>query len=256
MKTPKDSNNKKPKKSFEQSKNLVNASYLFVLAATLFAWNSQFQGRLSGFAIPSLLAILAFGFMWVHYLTAYLKANYEPDLDTARSSKITQSFVFAAIIAHPVFIISKLYQAGFGLPPGSFKTYFGVTSALFISLGTLSLLAFLAFEFRESFKNKPKVWQWVLRANDLAMLLIIIHGFKLGFVINSSSFKYVWMFYGLSLTYFYYDKYINKGLVKKFAELFIIALVLFAMLIINLATSTNKVGRVSPKQYPVTSSKY
>lgn len=227
----------KKKMQFNQSKNLVYASYLFVVAATLLAWNSRYSGRLSGFALPSLLALLAFGFMWVHYLTTYLRNNFEPPLNTKLTLKITQVFVLVAIFAHPIAIVSKLNQTGYGVPPTSFKNYAGPTGALFISLGTLSFLAFLAFEFKEYLKKKPKTWNVVLRLNDLAMLLIILHGFKLGVVINSGWFRYIWLGYGLSLLYFFYDKYINKQQLKKFSEGFIVGLVAIAMLFIGLATS-------------------
>jgi hypothetical protein len=68
----------KPKKEFNQSKNLILASYLLIASLTLLTWNSYFQGSFKGFSIPSLLAMLAFGFMWVHYLASYLKTNYQP----------------------------------------------------------------------------------------------------------------------------------------------------------------------------------
>lgn len=236
---------KKPKREFNQSKNLVYAGYLFVLAATLLAWNARFQGRLSGFALPSLLAMLAFGFMWVHYLTAYLKTNYEPTLDTKKTVKITQYFVLIAILAHPMAIIARLNQAGYGLPPASYKAYFGTAGELFISLGVISLLAFLAFEFKDYLKKRPKTWGRVLKFNDIAMLLIILHGFKLGFVINSGWFRYVWLGYGLSLLYFFYDKYINKRQLKRFNEGFIVGLVVVAMIFLGLATDGNSMVKLN-----------
>lgn len=232
----------KPQKIFNQSKNLIRASYFAVTSLTLFAWNKNFNGDLSGFSIPSLLAILAFGYMWIHYFSGYLKANYEPELNTKLSLKISQYFVLCAIIAHPIFIISHLNRTGHGLPPDSFKNFFGLTGMLFISLGTISLLAFLAFEFKKQLQQKPKIWRAVLSLNDLAMLLVLIHGFKLGFVIKSGFFRYIWLFYGLSLLYFYYDKYINKGLIKKYAEGFIVALIIWMLLFLSLGIVRNQPG--------------
>jgi len=239
--------NKGEKGEFNQGKNLVWASYLFVISTTLSAWNARFHGGLAGFALPSLLAILAFGLMWVHYLAAYLKANYEPELDVRKSIKVTQWLVLIAIIAHPLAIISKLNQAGYGLPPNSFKNYFGAYGALFITLGTISLLAFLAFELKNQLKKRPRAWGVVLKFNDVAMLLIILHGFKLGFVINSGWFRYIWLGYGLSLLYFYYDKYINKKQLKRFNEGFIVSLVIMAMIFIGLATSGNTLIKPATK---------
>jgi predicted heme/steroid binding protein len=229
------------KKEFNQSKNLVNASYLFVTAATLLAWNGRFEGSLKGFSIPSLLALLAFGYMWVHYLTHFLRSNFQDDLNTKLSLKISQAFVLIAIVAHPVAIVAYLNSSGYGTPPQSFKLAFGETGAFFISLGTVSLLAFLAFELKKILIKKPKLWSGVLKLNDLAMVLIIIHGFKLGIVLRSGWFKFIWLAYGLSLLYFFYDKYVKKQQIKRFVELFIVGLVSFAMLFISLTyASPNK----------------
>jgi predicted heme/steroid binding protein len=226
-----------PKKEFNQSKNLVKASYLLVTALTLLAWNARFSGNLKGFSIPSLLALLAFGYMWVHYLTSYLKSNYEPNLKTELSLKATQLFVFLAIVVHPVAIVSYLRKTGYGNPPGSFDLAFGETGAFFISLGTISLLAFLAFEFKKVLIKRPKIWSGVLKLNDLAMLLIVVHGFKLGIVLASGWFRLVWLAYGLSLLYFFYDKYVKKEQVKKFTELLIVALSVMGLGFISLAYS-------------------
>lgn len=225
------------KNKFDQAKNLVYASYLFVVSSSLLAWNAVYKGNIEGFSLPSLLALLAFGFMWVHYLAGYLKANYNPELDTRQSTKLTQSFVLLAILAHPVAIVHKLNESGYGLPPSSFRNFFGSTGSLFVLLGSLSLVAFLAFEFKNILKKNPKVWDKVLKVNDLAMVLILFHGFKLGYIINSGWFRYVWLFYGLSILYFFYDTYIKKHKLKKLAELFIVTLVVIGLSFIALATS-------------------
>lgn len=244
--------NTKKTREFNQSKNLVNAAYFFVVSVSFLAWNARFKGSLEGFSLPSLLVLLAFGFMWVHYLSAYLKANYQPDLDTKKATKVTQAFVLLAIIAHPVAIIYKLNEAGYGLPPASYKSFFGTTGSMFIALGMISLFAFLAYEFKSVLKDKPKVWSKILSLNDLAMILIVFHGFKLGFVINSGWFRYVWLGYGLSLLYFYYDTYVNKGKLKKYTEGFIVGLAILALAFVSLAVSGD--SRSKPASRPTTTS--
>ncbi len=243
MATPKLTVRKKnsaKKVEFNQSKNLVYAAYFAVTSLSFFSWNHFFAGNLGGFSIPSLLAVLAFGYMWVHYFAAFLKSNYEPELQLKTSFKLSQIFVLLAILAHPLFIILNLNNNGFGWPPASFKTFFGTSAVFFISLGTLSLLAFLAFEFKKELKSRPKIWSTVLGLNDLAMLFIITHGFKLGFVTRGSTvFRYLWLSYGLSLLYFYYDKYVKKGLVKKYVELFIIGLVVWMLIFLSLGITKN-----------------
>lgn len=235
------------KRDFNQSKNLVYASYLLVTSLTLLAWNANFKGNLGGFSLPSLLAILAFSFMWVHYLAAHLKANYEPELNLGSSTKLTQYFVLIAIIAHPIAIILRLKESGYGLPPSSFKTFFGQSGTFFISLGTLALIAFLAYELKKYLENKPQVWSKILKLNDLAMVLIVIHGFRLGLVIDSTWFKYVWLFYGISLLYFYYDKYVLKEGIKKYVEVFIIGLLILMLVFINFAIPRDTAPQTNEK---------
>jgi len=227
--------NLKKRLEFKHSKQLILPIYTLVTALTVLAWNSFFKADITGFSIPSLLAMLAFGFMWVHYLTGYLKSNFEPDLDTSKETKFTQYFVLLAILLHPLLIILNLKSIGLGLPPASFSDFFGKLGYLFVVLGTIALSAFLLFEFKAQLKKKPKIWQAVLKFNDLAMLLVILHGFRLGFVTNSTFYKYVWLSYGLTLLYFYFDKYVQKKLLKKFVEVFIIGLVLTALAFVSLA---------------------
>lgn len=214
-------------KDFNQSKNLVYAGYLFVVAATTLAWNTYFKGSFAGFSVPSYLGMLGFGFMWMHYFAAWLKSNFEPELDISRSTRVTQWVVLAAIIAHPTVIALRLEESGLGLPPFSYQRGFGGWMILFVALGALALCAYLLFEFREVIKKRPSLWRRVMSFNDLAMILIIFHGAKLGFVTQNTFFKFVWLGYGLSLLYFYYDKYIIKERMKKYAVPFIV--VLFAL---------------------------
>lgn len=246
----------KPRETnFNQSKNLVYASYLLITSLSLIAWSSYFKGELGGFAVPSILVLLAFGYMWVHYFSGFLKANFQPDLNTKLSLKISQIFVLAAIIAHPIMITAHLQSKGYGLPPSSYDAFFGSSKKIFIILGSISLFSFLLFEFKRFLKNYPKVWANVLKLNDLAMLLIVIHGLKLGLTINSTWLKYLWLFYGLTLLYFYYDHYINKKHIKRFAEVFIISLVVLMMLFITLTidigrnqSSESKINNVQSTQ--------
>lgn len=222
------SNKKSPKSDFNQAQNLLRASYLLVTALSILAWNSFFKGSLTGFSVPSLLAILAFGYMWLHYLSGYLKSSLKMQLDTRLSLKISQVFVLLAIVAHPIAIASRLSESGYGSPPSSFEKAFpGKT--IFIALGTVSLIAFLTFEFKKILAKKPAIWELVLKLNDLAMLLIILHGFGLGLVVNSTWFRFVWLLYGLSLLYFYYNTYIVQGKLKRYTTPFIIALLLLGI---------------------------
>jgi hypothetical protein len=70
-------------------------------------------------------------------------------------------------------------------------------------LGTVCLLAFLAFEFKKWLVPHKRVWQGVLIANHLAMLGIVIHALKLGSSVKQMPLKVLWPIYGISLVAVY-----------------------------------------------------
>ena len=61
------------------------------------------------------------------------------------------------------------------------------------------------------------------------------------------------MSYGLSLLYFFYDKYINKKELQKYSEGFIIGLVLLALAIVGLGTSGSTIIKQNVKSSQTTS---
>ena len=65
-------------------------------------------------------------------------------------------------------------------------------------LGSVSLLAFLAFEFHRWFADRPW-WKYVLMASDAAMLAIFYHGLRLGSQLHGGWYRGVWWFYGITL---------------------------------------------------------
>ena len=74
------------------------------------------------------------------------------------------------------------------------------------TLGTASLLVFLAFEFHRKYGERSW-WHYIKNASDLAMLAIVYHGIQLGSQLQQGWFRYLWWFYGLVLMMVLIRKY-------------------------------------------------
>jgi hypothetical protein len=125
--------------------------------------------------------------------------------------KITGYAVLVLICLHPGLLIYQRFRDGYGLPPGSYETYVAPGLSWITLLGTASLLVFLAFEFHRKFAGRPW-WHFVTEAGDLAMLAIFYHSLRLGHQLQDGWFRYVWWFYGITLTAVLIRKYIKKYL--------------------------------------------
>lgn len=169
-----------------------------VLVLATIAWSQQNTALPTALSISILLAIIAYGLMWVHYVSDWLKRRYWPHQTTGWQYGISRWIVLIAILAHPILINAYLFENNYGLPLESYQKYFGSSVLIFILLGIVSLAAFLAFEVKKWLEHKP-VWQWVMHANNLAMLLIVIHGYKLGPITDSRWYFWVWTVQALIL---------------------------------------------------------
>lgn len=185
------------------------------------SWGQDLDWQLLGlniYQIFPLLGLVAFSLMWGHYVTIAMHLYFKTGLTELRSYfRITGTIVLGAILLHPGLIIWQLWRDGLGLPPGSTKNYVAPGMGLFVTIAVISLFIFLAYEFRSKFGKKPW-WKFVQYANDLAMILIFIHGLRLGSQIQEGWFRTVWIFYGLALAtafaYIYYRKYKRFSLRK------------------------------------------
>ena len=189
-------------------------SVLSVLIAFI-AWGDTLSWRLnslgtSTYTIFPLFGLVAFSLMWSHYIVAAARkyANYPSEV-TKQYFNITSLLVLIAIFLHPGLLIWQLWRDGMGLPPQSYLNFVDPARKAFVVLGSVSLLVFIAYEFRRKF-NKKTWWKFVQYASDGAMIAIFIHGLKLGGNLQAGWYKYVWYFYGLSLVasllYLYWPK--------------------------------------------------
>lgn len=202
-------------KSFSLFAWLLSVAVTFI---AIFAWgqglNWQFS-NINSYTLFPLFGLLAFSLMWAHYIVAAGKKFHGLDKNlTNQYFEITSLVVLGAIILHPTILIWQLWRDGMGLPPGSVYAYVGPALKLAVTLGVLSWLIFMAYEFRRKFRKKSW-WKYVQYSSDVAMFLIFVHSLSLGSNLQSGWFRYLWLAYGITygvvLIYLYgYKKSNNK----------------------------------------------
>ncbi len=160
-----------------------------------FGWNLR---AINAYQFFPLLGLLGFSIMWSHYMVGSIKDKFLKNLVLDEYFRYTGYAVLAVIVLHPGILIYQRFRDGYGLPPGSYESYVAPGMGWITLLGTVSLLAFLAFEFHRKFGERSW-WKYVISAGDAAMLAIFYHGLRLGSQLQGGWFRYVWYFYGLTL---------------------------------------------------------
>lgn len=184
------------------------------LAVSFVAWfqqNGNTLSNLSVYQLFPLFGMIAFGLMWTHYIVGAARRHYKVNKKAfARYNQTTYIVVLLAILLHPGLLTWQLWRDKLGLP----IDYVAADLKMYVILGQVSLLAFLAFELHRFYKDRSW-WHWVERACDLAMIGILIHAYNLGAAINGSWYKFIWIFYGVtliaSLTYLTKSRHDSTG---------------------------------------------
>ncbi|MEO6513917.1 MAG: hypothetical protein ABIR37_04505 [Candidatus Saccharimonadales bacterium] len=204
--------------SSRPSRLLLAAISLTALASllALLVWamsNNWRLTHLSTYQVFPVLGLLAFSIMWSQYMIEAAK-NLKPSLpDVGSYFRRTSWAVLILILFHPGLLIFQRFREGYGLPPGSYLSYVAPMQKWIVLLGTMSLLIFIAFEFKKFFE-KHHLWHIVQILNDIAIIAIFYHGLRLGTQLQQGWFQWVWYFYGLTLVaalaYKYYIKIMNR----------------------------------------------
>lgn len=155
-------------------------------------------GHLTVYQFFPLLGLLAFSIMWTHYMTGALKGYTQSTANLQNYFKFTGYVVLGAILLHPGLLILQRFIDGYGLPPKSYTSYVAPGKGWIVTLGSISWLAFIAFEFRRLFEKRTW-WKYVLYAGDGAMVAIFYHGLQLGSQLQMGWYIAVWYLYGISL---------------------------------------------------------
>jgi hypothetical protein len=154
-----------------------------------------------------LFGLIAFSVMWSQYMVGALKTVTHGKKDAlARFSLISGSLVTTVVVLHPLILILKLWSDGDGLPPESYIHYVTPGLGWAVILGSVSLVAFLAFELRHRYRDRTW-WRFVDYINDAAIVAIYVHAFNLGTHTQFDWFKPVWFFYGATLSVALFYKY-------------------------------------------------
>lgn len=173
------------------------------------------NGELGQYELFPLFGLLAFTFMWTHFVSGAVRRLVGAKEGTLRTFfMVTNWLVLAFILLHPGIFMFTLWADGLGFPPASYLSIYvdlGARIALF--LGTLSLIAFLAYELRRRYR-KATWWRFVEYANITAMFAIFFHALTLGGEVASGWFQTIWIVYGITLAasigYNYYYNHKNK----------------------------------------------
>ena len=157
-----------------------------------------------------LLGLLAFSLMWSHYMAGTLRELLGLDKRVlARYFQSTSLAVLVLICLHPGLLIYQRFRDGYGLPPHSYETYVAHGLGWVTILGSANLLVLLAYEFHRKFGTRSW-WHYVATAGDLVMLSIFYHALRLGQQLQGGWFRYVWWFYGVTLTLVLARKYSKR----------------------------------------------
>jgi hypothetical protein len=165
-----------------------------------FGWNFS---ELDAYGLFPLFGLLAFTMMWAHYAVDFLQRifKFEPDRSYL---PVTRAVVLVALLMHPGLLAFKQWQDGFGIAPLIWLKPFD----LWLFFGLTAWLAFILFEWHRWFRER-RWWRWVVRANAVAMILIVFHALNLGSNLQVGWFRTVWYFFGISLAIFLSKEYID-----------------------------------------------
>ena len=184
-----------------------------ILGLSFIAWLQGVGGNVGRYELFPLFGLLAFGLMWMHYVSGSLKRYVGLARDKAvlhTYFTITSIIVLGLILLHPGLLYTGLYTDGFGLPPlSSFEVYPSAGARVALLLGSISLTIFLLFELRRWFGER-KWWKYVIYANGAAMIMIFTHALIIGGELMNGWFRFAWISFGwiliLSMIYnYWYD---------------------------------------------------
>lgn len=172
---------------------------VLVLLVPLVAWLSRVRlDDLTLYDIFPPLGLAAFGLMWVHFVMGAIRRYAGADPTRHDMFKtVSMGLVLALILLHPGLLWLALYMDGLGLPPQSHMEAYA-TQLGFVTLGTIGLVIFLAYELKRFFAGR-RWWKYIEGVQIVGMAAIFIHAIGLGTELAIDWVLLVWIFYGLTL---------------------------------------------------------
>lgn len=178
--------------------------FTVVVILSLLAWGEFYEWQfkdISTFMFFPLFGLLAWSIMWTHYAIGGVRQLNDMPRNLTYT-KVSAWIVLACLLLHPGLLAVGLWDTGRGLPPISFYDYVGPTMKYMIMFGTVSLLAFLAFDVFVRFRKHPQVdrnWRWISLSQMIAMSLIFVHALQLGGHLQAGWFQLWWIILGALL---------------------------------------------------------
>jgi len=186
---------------------------LAVSVVAIIVWGDYYQWQVwpvNTYHLFPIFGLLAFSLMWSHYVSGALRELMGLDKTVLRHYfNATSWAVLIFICLHPGLLIYQRFRDGYGLPPRSYESYVNPGLGWVTLVGTASLLVFLAFELRRWYGQR-RWWHYVADAGDVAMLAILYHGLRLGKQLTDGWFRYVWVFYFVTLVAVLTRKYVKR----------------------------------------------
>lgn len=162
-----------------------------VIGLALTAWLMTAGRSITPLEVASLLGVLAFSLMWVHYVADAVSPRAEAEQKKDVQYVVSRYAVLVAILSHPFLVNYYLITNNFGFPPEGYVALLG-DLAVVVLLGWIALAAFLLFELRAKLRKYDR---YIFHANTIAMFLVLIHGFVIGMVMMTTWFVWAWFGY-------------------------------------------------------------
>ena len=185
-------------------KNYKWMVFTTLLLLPLLSWLSiyKFQPQLALRSIFPLLGVWAWLIMWTHYIFWWAEKRNKALRASERYDKISMWLVLVLILLHPGLLAWEQYRLFGTLPPESFNTYVATDLQVFVSMGSLALLLFLAYEIVHRLRSSDWLKRhrgWASASQAVAMTLIFIHGLMIGETVLYGWMLGVWVLLGTAL---------------------------------------------------------
>ncbi len=161
--------------------------FAVVVAVPTLVWANKINWSPSNIALTNvfpLVGILAWSIMWTHYAYgAFILSQDSAARKDRTYRRFTQWLVLALILLHPGLLALNQWQVRNILPPEAFYGYVGQSLRIYVALGSVAFLAFLAFEVLVRLRRHRlinKYWFYVSISQAVAMVLIFVHALKIG----------------------------------------------------------------------------
>lgn len=177
----------------------ITTTIAFVGWAESRSW--QFN-KLTAISLSPLLGLWAWSIMWTHYAYGGLRLVNENLRKNRAHTQVTMYIVLVLILLHPGLLAYSQWDLKGTLPPESLYSYVAPSLKIYVLLGSISLLMFLAYDILVRLKQHPLIarnWKWVSLSQAVAMTLIFAHSLKLGQNLQGGWMQFYWIVLGALL---------------------------------------------------------